>query len=138
MRPLWFPLGHAHGIKRLRQRAFGESFTDEEEDIVWSVVQQLYAKYLRGELSQPQLVQVALAWKGTTNYLGWKGVKGSIEPGIRGPLAYVLGRRYLCLGLREGALELFRNAQQDAAEGSTLRQLAEAQIAQLQAADASR
>jgi hypothetical protein len=77
-------------------------------------------------------VQMAFAWKGTTNFLGWGGLAPSLDPGLRGPLAYVLGHRYQRLGRTESVAEFFRTAQRDAAAGSVLSKLAQAELKRLE------
>lgn len=86
-----------------------------------------------GTLNDAQVLQVALTWKGTTNFLGWAGVKGSLEPALRGPLAYVAGHRYLRLNRPTDAVTFFRTARQDSSPGSALHRLAQAELERLNA-----
>ena len=83
--------------------------------------------YIR--LSKSQLFQLALAWKGTTNLLGWGGLSSKLKPELRGPAAYLLGLRYLKLNKPTEAAGMFETAATDAPIGSPLKKLAEAELA---------
>ena len=75
------------------------------------------------------MLQLALSWKGTTNFLGWGGLAPKLEPSLRGPIALVLGHQYRRLNKPADSLAAFKIAAADAPEGSTLRKLAQAAIA---------
>jgi serine/threonine protein kinase len=108
----------------------------EQDELIWRLSEEVWAGLRTGKLTQGNMVQMALSWKGTTNFLGWGGLSRALEkqPGLRGPLAYVMGQRLLRLGQPpERAIELFRTAQADAPADSALRRLAEAELRRLKA-----
>ena len=74
------------------------------------------------------MIPLALTWRGTTSLLGWGGVAPSLNPKLRGSLAYVFGRRLLRLKQPTEARELLRQAAAEAPTESSLRRLAEAQL----------
>jgi len=70
--------------------------------------------FRKGELSKPQMLQLALSWKGTTNFLGWGGLAPKLEPSLRGPIALVLGHQYRRLNKPADSLAAFKIAAADA------------------------
>ena len=84
-----------------------------------------------GTVSQTQMIQLALAWKGITNFLGWAGVAPNLQPNLRGPIAYVMGHRYLRLGQPKDASMFFNTALTDAPNGSPLATMAQAELDRL-------
>ena len=116
----------------LRQGAMPENLSDEQETILWGVVEEGYrAVFQAGTLDKSHILQFGFAWKGMTNYLGWAGVAPRLDPRFRGPLAYVMGHRYLRLQRPQDAVMLFRTARDDAPAISPLRQLAQAECDRL-------
>jgi WD40 repeat protein/tRNA A-37 threonylcarbamoyl transferase component Bud32/tetratricopeptide (TPR) repeat protein len=97
--------------------------TPEQDQLLWQLGGDFYEDYAAGKLNMPQLVNLGLAWKGSTGLLGWQGVRASLDPRIRGPLAYVLGHRYRRLGKPEDSATFFREARDDAQPGSPLQRL---------------
>jgi hypothetical protein len=77
------------------------------------------------------MFQGCLAWTGTAGFLGWGGLAPTLQPRIRGPLAYVLGHRFLGMGQRDDAVAAFHAAVADGPPGSPLRRLAQAQLDRL-------
>ena len=60
------------------------------------------------------MLQLALSWKGTTNFLGWGGLAPKLEPSLRGPIALVLGHQYRRLNKPADSLAAFKIAAADA------------------------
>jgi WD40 repeat protein/tetratricopeptide (TPR) repeat protein len=114
-----------------QQSALPRELTREQEEVLWTATERLYLAYMEEKVLMPQLVGIGLTWKGTTNFLGWGGVSLTLDPSVRGPLAYVLGHRYLRLDKPAEALTFFETAARDAPADSTLRRLAEAEVARL-------
>ena len=114
------------------QGAVTGQLSPEQDELLWKLAHDLFNAYAtRGTVSEAQAFQAALAWKGTTSVLGWGGLQGSLTPELRGPLAYVLGHRYLFLKKKPEAIELFRTALKDASADSPLRRLAQAELDRL-------
>jgi tetratricopeptide (TPR) repeat protein len=114
--------------EKFHQDAMPGKISKEQDDILWDTVTRGFEAYAKGKLDQIQVMQLALAWKGTFNFLGWGGVAGKLDPALRGPLAYVMGHRYLRLGKPKEAATFFRTALADAPANSALRRLAQVEI----------
>jgi tRNA A-37 threonylcarbamoyl transferase component Bud32/tetratricopeptide (TPR) repeat protein/ribosomal protein S27E len=115
-----------------RKGAFSDQLTEQEESLAWQLAGETYAVVLqRSTLNRSQVVQLGLVWIGTTGSLGWAGVAPKLDVQFRGPLAYVVGNRYLRLKRPEDARMFFQTARQDAAPGSPLKTLAEEKLKQL-------
>ena len=85
-----------------------------DDEQLWTLAGCLYAAYADGGFPAAKVIQLALAWKGATNFAGWAGVAPSLDPALRGPLAYVMGHRYRRLKRDPDAADLFRTARDDA------------------------
>ncbi len=115
--------------EKLRQELLGGTPTPEQDEVLWTASLKTCEAFRTGELSKSQLFQLALAWKGTTNLLGWGGLSSKLKPELRGPAAYVLGLRYLKLNKPTEAAGMFKTAAADAPISSPLKKLAEAELA---------
>jgi serine/threonine protein kinase/WD40 repeat protein/tetratricopeptide (TPR) repeat protein len=115
----------------MRVDAFGDKMTDAEEALAWKLVEDTYELYATGKISKTKFLQLALTWKGTTNFLGWGSVGPTLPPAMRGPLAYALGHRFLRLERPKDAEMFFRTALNDAPANSPLKSLAQAQLDRL-------
>jgi hypothetical protein len=86
-------------------------------------------RYLDGKLNIAQVFQVFQSWRGSTNFLGWGGVAPTLDPAVRGPLAYLLGHRYRRLGQPASVVNnFFRAAEKDAPPNSLLSRLVQAEL----------
>lgn len=112
----------------IRQKAMSGTTTQEQDDLIWKLIVDGNAAHARDKLAAPQLLALLLTWKGTTGITGWASLKGSLEPELRGPLAYVLGHRYLRLNKPTEAEDFFRTALKDAPAKSLLQRLAQAEL----------
>ena len=113
------------------QGAMPGKLTEEQDALLWQVAQEMYSGFSSRRVSTPQFVQILLTWKGTVNRLGWAGVAPALDPSLRGPLAYVMGRRFIRLKKPEQAADFFRQATDNAPPDSTLYELASAELARL-------
>jgi tetratricopeptide (TPR) repeat protein len=138
------PLEHVHfpilaGVaEKFRQDALGGQPTPEQDDVIWQATRACLDALAQGKMTQFQGLQLAMTWGGTTNALGWNGIAPQLDPGLRGPVAYVLGHRYLHLktnagaARRDDALLFFRTAQKDAPAASTLERLSQREVQRLE------
>jgi hypothetical protein len=114
----------------LHQGALPEKWSKEQEELVWKLsVDMLKAYSQTGKFTDGKAIPGLLTWTGMTGVLGWQGLASGLDKSLRGPLAYVMGHRMLRLGQPADAVPLFRTARDDAPPGSTLRKLAEAELA---------
>ncbi len=100
----------------------------EQESLMVRLADDLYAAYYSGKLSRRDVLPLALTWKGLSNRMGWAGVAPSLDPTLRGPLAYLFGLRFLHLNRPEDAAQFFQSAVTDAQPGSPLESLARAEL----------
>ncbi len=103
----------------VRSKAFGGVVSDEQDELLWQIMTRSHSDLLEGgKLKMPQLMQLGIAWKGTTNFLGWGGVAPSLDPEYRAMVAWMLGHRFLLLGRRDDAVKFFETAVRDATADS--------------------
>jgi tetratricopeptide (TPR) repeat protein len=110
------------------QGAVTGNLNAEQDALLWKLTTDMFQGYLKGKFSEVQGFQFAQAWIGTTNVLGWGGLKPGLDAGVRGPLAYVLGHRYRQLKKPQEAADFFKQALADAPEKSALREQAQAEL----------
>lgn len=112
-----------------QQNAFRGDMDQQQKQIVWDCLKKLLDAYLiDGTLSAPQLVQFGLAWKGTTNFLGWGGLAPTLSPEIRGQIAYLLAHRYLLRNNPQQAKLFLQQAVDDAQEDAGLHTIAKGDL----------
>jgi tetratricopeptide (TPR) repeat protein len=116
-----------------RQDAFPDGLSPEQDALLWKTCEDTFAGLLGGKLGKTQCLQLLLTWKGSMDFFGWKSLAPTLAPDRRGPLAYLVGRRYLRLNRSQDAAALFRTALADAPPESPLRRLAQAELDQLPA-----
>lgn len=103
------------GYTYFRNKSFSGMLTEQQDELLWDFVNASHRNALElGKLKMPQLMQIALSWKGTTNFIGWGGVAPTLDADYRAPLAWVLGHRFLRLGKSEQARMFFQTAMRDA------------------------
>jgi WD40 repeat protein/tRNA A-37 threonylcarbamoyl transferase component Bud32/tetratricopeptide (TPR) repeat protein len=120
-------------VEFFHQGALPGPLPADKEDVIWQAVEGSLDAYSRGELKMEHLNHLGVAWKarGEILGLGWKGVKGSLSPALRGPLAYLLGHRHLIRGKRADAEAFFETALADAPAGSALQRLSREELKRL-------
>ena len=121
-------LGFVEGARGL---LFRDGLSAEHEAILWQLANDSLDAHISGRVGMAQVAQALLAWKGTTNLLGWGGLALTLEPRLRGPAAYMLAHRYLQLKRPQDAAALFGTALADAPPDSPLKRLAAAELARL-------
>jgi tetratricopeptide (TPR) repeat protein len=117
----------------IHQGAFPGELSREHEELIWKLVQDLYAAYQTGRLKEDHFFQIVVTYTGTTNQWGWDGVSRTLDPDIRGPLAYCFGHLYRRRNKPADSAKFFATARDDARATSTLRRLAQAELDRLKA-----
>lgn len=119
--------GYLMASETIRQGAFPQGITPDEEQLVWDVVSAGITRYLTRELTSIQGIGLASTWQGSTT--SWKFLAMGLPKDLRGPCAYVFGRRYQH-GRRNlpVARSFFEEASQSAPADSTLKKLSEAAL----------
>lgn len=97
----------------------GDLSPEQEEQLFQTGTLIFRQFFIEGTLTPAHAAQLGLAWRGTTNLLGWGGVSPLLTPEARGGLAYIFGHRYLRLKQRAQA-ETFLKAALDTAEPDSL------------------
>jgi tetratricopeptide (TPR) repeat protein len=122
-----FPMYLAAEQKFKQDLLTGEPNAEMEEQL-WQIVSSLAEGIFSGRINKRQAIQISLAYKGTMNVFGWKGVAPTLEPGLRAKLAFLLGLRFSRKKETRDAETLFRTTIADAPADSVLRKLAEAEL----------
>jgi hypothetical protein len=99
--------------------------------LIWKVASDLYAEWAAGRMSDDMVVQLVLTWTDSFAGFAWAGLRNRLKPSIRGPLAYILGHRFLQLKNSGDAARFFQEDLADAPADSTLRRLSEAELDRL-------
>jgi tetratricopeptide (TPR) repeat protein len=119
------------GFEWMRQGAFAAELSADQDALLWKLAQDVFARYAAGKVSKTQAVQLALTWKGVTGFLSWDAVAPGLPAELRGPLAYVVGHRFLRLNKPKEAQTFFQTAVADAPPASPLARLARAELDRL-------
>jgi hypothetical protein len=116
----------------LHQGAFPGELTPEHDALIWQLVQDVYPAFtagtFKGQATEPLLLEFLLTWEDADFGVSWPLLAAVLDPPVRGPLAYVLGHRYLVLKKPARAAVFFNTAREDAPADSVLRRLAQAEI----------
>jgi tetratricopeptide (TPR) repeat protein len=106
-----------------RQSVPTGDLSKELEELLWVTAEKCVYAGTTGQTDYLQQVQLLTFMQG---FGDWPKVSRSLDPSLRGPLAYVLGHRYLhVLKKPKEALGLFGTARDDALPGTPLRRLAQ-------------
>jgi hypothetical protein len=121
----------------VRQQAFGGTFTDEQDDLVWKMLQDSFALVRDEKLSKRGILPLGGIWQSKLSLLPtfptWGPVAEAVKnfPEVRGPLAYVLGKRRLQLEDKSAAGSFFQAALADAKSNPKLQHLTQAELDRL-------
>jgi hypothetical protein len=119
------------GVELVRRDAFGGKLTPEHEALCGKLAGELVEAFTSGTLNETQVLLLGSTWKGVTGVFGWANVKKGLKPEFRGPMAYVLGHRFLLLKYPADAKKFFEQARDDAPKDSELHRLAENELKRL-------
>lgn len=121
------------GTEYFRQNAFGSQLSREQDEIVWSTLSEAFTGILdTGQVSSAQVIQLGLAWRGTSNLLGWAGVARTLAPDLRLLAGYAVAHRNLRLGNRPQAESMLRQALKEAPPDSPLARLCQEDLKLIQ------
>lgn len=115
----------AIGTEFARQSAFGGQLSDDQEQVVWDLMSSSLDRYFEGLMTMPQFASLGMTWKGSTNFLGWGGVSGTLPAPYRASVAYLFAHRYQTLGKRDEAVAFLRTALADSPADSLVHRLAQ-------------
>lgn len=110
------------------REAFSGTPTPAQDEIIWQTSVGACEAIRIGEISRAEVLQLALAWKGSTDRSGWGGLAPNLKPELRSTMAYMLGHRYRRLNKLAEATEAFKMAAADSPAQSSLRKLAEVEL----------
>jgi serine/threonine protein kinase len=98
----------------LREGSLGRhETTARQEKILDAAASGLVSLYIHDQLQPIQMVQFALAWKGTTGAMGWGSFKSALDDATRGAFACLMAIRYERLGLKDGQQQILREVLAD-------------------------
>jgi tetratricopeptide (TPR) repeat protein len=112
----------------LRFAAFGGKMSEEEDAVIWQMVNELMTAWLEGKLNNLQVAQDYLGLMGDNNQLGWKGVAPALPDNVHALLAFSLGHRYRQLKRPAESQEFFRAVASKSAQDTLLHRLAEQEL----------
>ena len=117
----------------MHQGAMPGEISADQEELLWTLSRTCMPRSWRRTAStNRRCFNWALAWKASTNFLGWEGVVPKLPATLRGPLAYVIGHRCRQLKQPDAAARLFQAASA-APPNSPLAKLARAEVERLRA-----
>ena len=119
-------------VEKFKREAMTPPVVTVQEEIIWDNVVTLGDAFFAGEINKTHILQLALAYKGTTNFLGWGGVAPKLQPKQRAPIAYLLGHRSIRLDRPADALMYFRTAVADAPAETPLGRLAREELKKME------
>ncbi len=114
--------------EKLRQDLFGGNVSNDQDEACWSAVNRTAEMFFDGRIAKQQILQLSLAWKGASGFLGWGSVAPTLPQDVRAELAYMMAVRYLRLGKPDDAVGMFRTASESAAEGTLIKVLAQQEL----------
>ncbi len=121
------------GLEYIRQNAFQNKMTpNQEKYFVQTAFGEMVNALTQNKLTTKQAGRLAFSWNGVTGNFGWAGVKNSLSPKLRAPIAYVLGHRYQQLKRKKDAVMFLRTAVKDSPANSELRALAIEDLSRLE------
>jgi predicted Ser/Thr protein kinase len=118
-------------MELLFRDAFAGTMSPDQDALVWKLSEDSVKAVMNGTVKEGQVVLLGAAWKGVTGVFGWAGVRGSLAPELRGPIAYVLGHRYLFRKNPADAKKFFEQARSEAAKDSPLQRLSQSELDKL-------
>ncbi len=118
-------------LEMIRAGAFPGDLSPAQDALLWKMIDEGSDPSAQGTASKTQSLQLLLAWRGSAGALGWGAAARVLPPAQRGPLAYVMGHRYLRLKRPKDAAVFFRTALADAPANSPLKKLAQAELDRL-------
>jgi tetratricopeptide (TPR) repeat protein/predicted Ser/Thr protein kinase len=120
------------GYEKLRQDLFAGAPTAAQDEVLWDAMSRAANGFFTRKISVTQGLYLAFAWSGTSGPLGWGGVANALAPETRGPIAYVMGVRYLQRKDKSAdAKTMFQTAVKDAPADSALKKLAQVELDRL-------
>jgi hypothetical protein len=114
--------------------ALPEQLSADQQALLDELIRELWSAAAHQRISSVQAIGLFQAWQGDLSWFGWSGATARLDPALRGPLAYIGGHRMRRLSKpKADVIRLFRTAWNDAAPGSRLRRLAQAELESLHA-----
>jgi serine/threonine protein kinase/tetratricopeptide (TPR) repeat protein len=108
----------------LRQGAFTGELSSEVDQLLWQLLEESFHLYYTNKVTQAQVLQIGLTWKGVSGVLGWGTVGPTLQPQIRGAVSFILGHRYLRLNKPDEAKQFFNTTVADLPADAPARKLA--------------
>jgi tetratricopeptide (TPR) repeat protein len=113
----------------IRQQAFRDGFSDEQDEIVWDMLRKAFALAREGKVKKDDMLPLGAAWV----YPRGRPLPKQLDsyPEVRGPLAYVLAKRCLVKERQAEVRSLLQCALQDANGNRNLERLVQIELARL-------
>ena len=114
--------------EKFRLELFGGKLSDDQDEQLWRTIADFSTSIAESRIDKAVMFPAALAWKGTTGTLGWAGFSKALPSEHRGPLAWIMGKRYLQLQRPADAAGMFRMAIAEAGKNERLARLAKQEL----------
>jgi hypothetical protein len=114
-----------------RYGAFGGTTDRDDDELLWTMAQNLFRDYLDQKLTQAPFIHLMTNWLGIPHT--WPLAAGVMQPETRGPTAYLFGNRYQQLGRPREARSFFKVARDDSSPDKLLGRRAQAALDRLDA-----
>jgi tetratricopeptide (TPR) repeat protein len=95
-----------------------EALTSEQRAMAARAGEGMQQMYEHNRVQAPHMLQLALAWKGTSGPMGWDGLYAALDADLRGPLGMVMADRFERGGDAATAAAVRRRAADDLKRGS--------------------
>ena len=109
-----------------------QPLSEEQDVMVWQACQAWLDAYAEQKVSNMAVVQTLLTATGNKSPFSWGSLAPTLQPSLRGSLAYGFGHRYLVLKQVADAKDFFQEALTNASPDTVLAKLAKEEIAKLQ------
>ncbi|MEK6261715.1 MAG: serine/threonine-protein kinase [Planctomycetota bacterium] len=112
----------------VRRGAFHDAVSADQGRVIDELTADVFDAWNLKKLSELQLTQLGMAWKGQTGIFGWAAVARTLPPSIKLRLAYVLGHRLIRLNRPDEATQLLKQVRESSPPDSELSRLCQASL----------
>jgi tetratricopeptide (TPR) repeat protein/tRNA A-37 threonylcarbamoyl transferase component Bud32 len=102
--------------------------SDDQREVIWSLVELQYHYFLKRKLAEPDLILLFRAWHGSTGVFGWQSLAPKLTPEIRTPTEYLLACRFRNRGQLAEARKLLESALASATDNTALRRVIQQEL----------
>ncbi|MFC1479293.1 protein kinase [Planctomycetota bacterium] len=116
----------------ITEEAFLPPVSKEQEDFICSLAEKGYQSTLSGEIGKKKAILIGipglLLWKGMYDPNSWQRLEPNLIEWMKGPFAYVLGKRFQKLGRSSASEVFFKAALKNAGKDELLKKLVQKEL----------